>query len=59
NVFTMRPLKVGLILIGNESQGISPELLKMSHHTISIPRKGEAESLKAAIAAGIILSHLT
>jgi len=59
NVFTMRPLKVGLILIGNESQGISPELLKMSHHTISIPRKGEAESLNAAIAAGIILSHLT
>ena len=48
----------GIILIGNESKGIEPELLSMVSHHITIPRKGNAESLNAAVATGIILSHL-
>ena len=48
----------GFILIGNESRGIGPHLLALPHHAITIPRKGNAESLNAAVAAGIILSHL-
>lgn len=54
----MDPLKEGILLIGNESKGISPELLAMANQRISIPQKGKAESLNAAVAAGIILSHL-
>jgi RNA methyltransferase, TrmH family len=58
NLYDMRPLEEGLIIIGNESRGISPSLLSRSHQQISIPRKGQAESLNAAVATGIILSHL-
>jgi TrmH family RNA methyltransferase len=48
----------GLILIGNESKGINEILRKMSNHEITIPKYGHAESLNAAVATGIILSHL-
>lgn len=48
----------GIILIGNESKGISPELLQLAGVKISIPGKGKAESLNAAVATGIVLSHI-
>lgn len=48
----------GIILIGNESRGISNELLSIANVKITIPQKGKAESLNAAVAAGIVLSHL-
>lgn len=54
----IKPHGPSALVIGNESQGIRPELLQELHHFITIPRKGEAESLNAAVAAGIILSHL-
>ena len=47
-----------MILIGNESKGISRELLDLCSGRITIPGKGGAESLNAAVATGIILSHL-
>lgn len=46
-----------IILIGSESHGISEELSKLSNQKIMIPRFGKAESLNAAMACGIILSH--
>jgi TrmH family RNA methyltransferase len=52
------PITEGIILIGNESKGIHPKLLSMVNHHITIPQKGTAESLNAAVATGIILSHL-
>lgn len=51
-------IQEGIILIGNESRGIRPDLLSMVNHHVTIPRKGKAESLNAAVATGIILSHL-
>lgn len=51
-------IKEGLIIIGNESRGISSELLSMQIHQITIPAKGKAESLNAAIATGIICYQL-
>lgn len=54
----MKPLKEGIILIGNESKGIGEDVLALAQHRITIPRRGEAESLNAAVAAGIILSRL-
>lgn len=45
----------GLIVIGNESNGISPEVEKLVSQKITVPRFGKAESLNAAIATGIIL----
>ena len=43
------------IVIGNEAQGVSSKLLSASEKRIYIPMPGNAESLNAAIAAGIIL----
>jgi RNA methyltransferase, TrmH family len=48
----------GILIIGNESKGIRPEFLKIASELVTIERKGEAESLNAAVATGIILSHL-
>lgn len=49
----------GIVVIGNESKGISKDLLDRCQHQITIPRRGHAESLNAAVACGIVLSHLT
>ena len=45
----------GLIVIGNESNGISPEVGKLVSQKITLPRFGKAESLNAGVATGIIL----
>jgi TrmH family RNA methyltransferase len=58
NIHEIRHLHHGVILIGNESKGISGSLLQMAHQQITIPRFGEAESLNASVATGIILSHV-
>ncbi|TCZ73307.1 RNA methyltransferase [Flaviaesturariibacter aridisoli] len=50
--------KSGILLIGNESKGLHPELLQLATQKITIPRIGGAESLNAAVATGIIVSHL-
>lgn len=49
----------GVLIIGNESKGIREEFLNLSNEKITIERRGEAESLNAAVAAGILLCHLT
>ncbi|GAA4755413.1 TrmH family RNA methyltransferase [Flavisolibacter ginsenosidimutans] len=51
-------IEKGILIIGNESKGIREEFLQLSNERITIPRRGEAESLNAAVATGIILSHL-
>jgi TrmH family RNA methyltransferase len=58
DVATIKGIKEGIIIIGNESKGISPSLLELAGEKITIPKKGNAESLNAAVAAGIILSHI-
>ena len=50
--------KAAALVIGNESKGVSEAIMNMATHKITIPRKGGAESLNAAISAGIICSHL-
>jgi TrmH family RNA methyltransferase len=51
------PIEKGVIMIGNESKGLADKLLARATHKITIPRKGKAESLNAAVATAIILSH--
>jgi len=58
SVMGMQPLKEGLLVIGNESKGVRPEVLPYIKHPITIPKLGGAESLNAAVATGILLSHL-
>jgi TrmH family RNA methyltransferase len=58
DVTTMNKIKEGLIVIGNESKGVSEQVSAFINEKIRIPGKGKAESLNAAVATGIILSHL-
>lgn len=46
------------LVIGNEANGIRPELLHSLHRQITIPMRDVAESLNAAIAGSIIMEHL-
>ena len=54
----MGKIEEGIIVIGNESKGISENIFRLSTKKITIPGTGRAESLNAAVATGIILSHL-
>lgn len=51
-----KPSKVALI-VGNEGQGVSKELLSMTDQNVYIPIYGKAESLNVGIAAGILMYH--
>jgi TrmH family RNA methyltransferase len=53
-----RDLREGILIIGNEANGVSDEVMKLVNKKITIPKIGEAESLNAAVATGIILSHI-
>jgi len=59
NVHKVEPLHDGVIIIGSEGCGLSPELRPHLTRTITIPRYGTAESLNAALAAAIICDRLT
>ncbi len=54
NVFKTTLEKKGFLLIGNEGRGISEELQKQISAPITIPKYGQAESLNAAVATGIL-----
>ncbi|HEX3165574.1 MAG TPA: RNA methyltransferase [Chitinophagaceae bacterium] len=58
DITEMEKVDEGIIVIGNESKGVNEEILKLANVQITIPGKGKAESLNAAVATGIILSHL-
>lgn len=44
-----------ILVIGNESKGVSDEIFALSHGLIRIPMPGKAESLNAGVAASIIM----
>lgn len=46
------------LLVGNEGNGVNPELLKETDANLYIPIYGNAESLNVSIATGILLYHL-
>lgn len=58
NIVQTPKISEGMILIGNESRGLSEEVLQLCSHHITIPRIGQAESLNAAVATGIICGRL-
>jgi len=48
-----------ILVIGNEAKGVSAEVQALSNVKLKIPMRGGAESLNAAIAAGILMYELT
>ncbi len=50
--------KEGLVILGNEGQGITPEVMKLINNPVTIPRTGSAESLNVAISAAILCADI-
>ena len=48
-----------ILVIGNEAKGVSKEVQALSNVKLKIPMRGGAESLNAAVAAGILMYELT
>ena len=49
----------GVLVVGNEGQGLSEEVTQVLDQTVSIPSYGEdAESLNVAVATGILISEI-
>ena len=46
-----------VLIIGSESDGVSPNLYPYCDHRVKIARYGRAESLNAAVACGILLNE--
>ena len=53
------PEQMQFLVLGHEGHGISDNLTALLKHRIGIPQKGAAESLNVAVAAGILLQHLS
>jgi TrmH family RNA methyltransferase len=49
--------KKSVLIIGNETRGISLEISRILDEHVAIPKFGKAESLNAGIAAGVFLAH--
>ena len=50
--------KKSAVIIGNEANGVSKDILELADDRIKIPMRGKIESLNAAVATGIILYEI-
>jgi TrmH family RNA methyltransferase len=60
NIYKTNLLQEGVIIMGNEANGISPEIEKLIKNRLTIPRFGtlqKTESLNVATATAIVLSE--
>lgn len=58
NIHQFQFPKSGIIVLGNESKGISEEIEKLVTAKVTIPKFGNAESLNAGIATAVVLDNL-
>ena len=47
-----------VLVIGSEGRGVSPEVRAVATHHLALPMRGGAESLNAAVAAGIMIYEM-
>lgn len=57
NIHQLQKPAPGILLMGNESKGISPEMEKKVTRRVTIPGFGQAESLNVAIATAILCDN--
>jgi TrmH family RNA methyltransferase len=57
NIHTLREKPEGILLMGNESKGISPSLHDLVTRKVTIPAFGKAESLNVAIATAVLCDN--
>jgi TrmH family RNA methyltransferase len=58
DVHSLPPMRDAVVVIGREGRGLSAAIRKLVTRRVTIPRHGAAESLNAAVAAGIICAQL-
>jgi RNA methyltransferase, TrmH family len=58
SVYDLSPLSDAVVVIGSEGRGLSPAVAARLTQRVSIPRFGSAESLNAAVAAGIVCAQI-
>jgi TrmH family RNA methyltransferase len=57
NVYALDLVPRGVIILGSESHGLSPEVHELVTKEIMIPRFGGGDSLNVALATAIICSE--
>lgn len=58
--YRMGPVEAPFVLvIGSEGNGVTEEVKAVATHRVKLPMRGGAESLNAAVAAGIMMYELT
>ncbi len=58
NIYTTNFGTEGLIVMGNEGNGLRPDIINLVNKAVTIPRIGKAESLNVAIATAIFCSEI-
>jgi TrmH family RNA methyltransferase len=59
NIYTANMGAEGMIVMGNEGNGLRPDIEQLITRAITIPRLGEAESLNVAIATALFCSEIS
>lgn len=59
NIYTKNIQKKGILVMGNEGNGISSDLLPLITDPITIPKFGKGESLNVAMATSVFLSEFS
>lgn len=54
SIYDVKPSKKSIFVLGNESDGVSPEVLKLCNNALSIPMQRGVESLNVAITASLL-----
>ena len=58
DLFSFTPANKFALILGSETDGISPEVLKACNSVLEIPMRGHKNSLNVSVAAGISLYRL-
>jgi TrmH family RNA methyltransferase len=58
DIHSLPVMRRAVVVIGSEGHGLSPAVRARLTRRVTIPRHGRAESLNAAVAAGIICDQL-
>lgn len=58
SMYNVAPTESYALLVGNEAQGVHPDLLKETDANLYIPIYGKSESLNVSVATGILLYYL-
>ena len=59
NLYSVKWGTEGIVLLGNEGQGVSDAVAALASQSITIPKAGAGESLNVAISAAIICSEIS